>query len=126
MSPLLYNVGPTLSPVAMANVSQTATNVTVLTTAMTTQTKSTVELITLHAPPLHSPVQTSVVFPHHGAVMDTMTALTTVMKTTAPPDFLGPALAVSLHVPTIAAFLIPGAVTLIMIVETVQMKLTAM
>lgn len=48
MSLQLCNVEPTLSPVAMANVSQTATDVTVLTTAMTTQTKSTVEFIVMH------------------------------------------------------------------------------
>lgn len=44
MSPPHCSAEPTLSPVATANVSQTATDAMVLTTAMTTVTKSTVEL----------------------------------------------------------------------------------
>lgn len=124
MSPPLPNVEPTLSPVAMANVFLTATDVMALTTAMTTLTKPTVELIIPHAPPLHSPVQTSAVFLSHGAVMDTMTALITVMKVTAPRVCLGPALPISLYVPTSAASQILGGVTQITIVETALMKLT--
>lgn len=125
MSPPPCNVDPTLSPAEMGNAFPKATDVTVLTTAMTTLMKSTVELIaTPHAPRLHSPVQTSAVFPCHGAAMGTMTALITVMKVIAPQECLGPALPISLHVPTSAASHTPGAVTPIMIAETVQMKPT--
>lgn len=44
MNPPHCNAEPTPSPVATANVSQTATDAMVLTTAMTTVTKSAVEL----------------------------------------------------------------------------------
>lgn len=47
MSPPQCNAEPILSPVATANVSQTATDAMVLTTAMTTVTKSIVELTVL-------------------------------------------------------------------------------
>lgn len=124
MSPQLCNAEPILSPAEMANVFPITTDVTVLTTAMTTLMKLTVELITPHAPPLHSPAQTSAVFLCRGAAMGTMTALITVMKVTAPHECLGPALPISLYVPTSAVSHIPGAVILIMIVETVQMKPT--
>lgn len=57
--------------------------------------------------------------------MGTMTVLIIVMKTTVLHGYLERALPISLPVPTTAASLIPGVVTLITTVGTVQMKLTA-
>lgn len=48
MSPPHCSAGPTLSPVATANASQTATDAMVLMIAMTTVMKSTVALIVMH------------------------------------------------------------------------------
>lgn len=157
MSPPHCSAEPTPSPVATANVSQTATDAMVLTIAMTTLMKSTVELTvklsffvnlvyytgqafcsvqysnqrspslfqTPLVPRLHSPVPISIVCLQDGAVMGTMTVLTTVMSTIALHRCLERALPISLPVPTTAASHIPGVVTLIMTVETVQMKLIA-
>lgn len=124
-SPPHCNVEPTPSPVATANVSQTATDAMVLMTAMTTVTKSTVELTTPLVPLLHSPVPISAVCLQDGAVMGTMTVLITVMRSTAPHMCLEPALQISLPVLTTAVSHIPGVVILTMTVGTVQMKLTA-
>lgn len=76
-------------------------------------------------PPLHSPVPISIVCLQDGAVMGTMTVLITAMSTIALHVCLERVLPISLPVPTTAAYHIPGAATLIMTVETVQMKLTA-
>lgn len=57
--------------------------------------------------------------------MGTMTVLIIVMNTTVLHGYLEHALPISLPVPTTAASLIPGVVTLITTVGTVQMKLTA-
>lgn len=124
MSPPHCSVEPTPSLVSTANVSQTATDAMVLTTAMTTVTKSTVELTTPLVPLLHSPVPISAVCLQDGAVMGTMTVLITAMRSIALHTYLERALQISLPVPTTAASHIPGVVILIMTVETVQMKLT--
>lgn len=76
-------------------------------------------------PLLHSPVPISIVCLQDGAVMGTMTVLITVMSTIAPHSCLERALLISLPVLITAASHIPGVVTLIMTVETVQMKLIA-
>lgn len=55
----------------------------------------------------------------------TMTVLITAMNTTALRGYLERALPISSPVPTTAASHIPGVVTLITTVATVQMKLTA-
>lgn len=80
---------------------------------------------TLLAPLLHSPVPISAVCLQDGAVMGTMTVLMIVMNTTVLHGYLERALPISLPVPTTAASLIPGVVTLITTVGTVRMKLTA-
>lgn len=56
--------------------------------------------------------------------MGTMTVLITVMNTTVLREYLERALPISLPVPTTAASLIPGVVTLITTVGTLQMKQT--
>lgn len=57
--------------------------------------------------------------------MGTMIVLIIAMNTTVQHECLGRALPISLPVPTTAASLIPGVVTLITTVGTAQMKLTA-
>lgn len=56
--------------------------------------------------------------------MGTMTVLITVMNTTVQLGYLEHALPISLPVPTTAASLIPGVVTLITTVGMLQMKQT--
>ena len=76
------------------------------------------------APHLRSPAPISTACLQDGAVTGTMTVLITVMNTAVLHGYLERALPISLPVPTTAASLIPGAVTLIMTVGTVQMKQT--
>lgn len=82
-------------------------------------------LQTLLAPLLPSPVPISTVCLQDGAAMGTMIVLIIAMNTTVQHECLGRALPISLPVPTTAASLIPGVVTLITTVGTAQMKLTA-
>lgn len=60
-----------------------------------------------------------------GAAMGTMIVLIIAMNTTVQHEYLERALPISLPVPTTAASLIPGVVTLITTVGMAQMKLTA-